>query len=551
MSDSVVIKEFLVGLGFKTDQDGLKKFTTGIDDATKVVANLVAGISFAALAVGGSVMAFASNLEALYFASKRVGASANNIKAFERAGNDLGATTGELKASLEGVASFIRNTPGSGEFFKTLGVDITDANGNARDTVDIMADLAKAFQGMSQPMANQYRQILGIDEHTELAMRSPEFLASLKSYQESLKSTDYDKLASDAHRFENSLRQLETRMMAFAATTMDALSVKIQPQLDKFSAWWDVHGEMIVNRMGEIMSIIIRIGTEAAPYVQSFMDAFVELDKSSDGWSSKIALLGVAFFLFGGKVTGAVTALRTLIGLIPGAGAAAAAVKGGVSAGARKILGGLFGKLGLGIGLLMHSEGLNEGEDEQMKAAWDKYDKQHPQTGVAGAVAYFKKMGWSHEQASGIVANLNAESGMRSNVSGDGGNAYGLGQWHPDRQANFKAWAGKDIRNSTAEEQMAFVNYELTQGAEAKAGALLRATKNSTDAGSLVSRAYERPADADGEAFRRGQAAAQIAQTTTINVNGVSDPQAAGNAVAKEQDAINMRLTRNLKGATS
>ena len=71
------------------------------------------------------------------------------------------------------------------------------------------------------------------------------------------------------------------------------------------------------------------------------------------------------------------------------------------------------------------------------------------------AVATFMKMGWSKEQASGLAANLNIESGLRPNIAGDNGAAYGIGQWHADRQAEFARVFGHDIRGSTLDEQPA------------------------------------------------------------------------------------------------
>src|SRR5260363_90445 len=46
--------------------------------------------------------------------------------------------------------------------------------------------------------------------------------------------------------------------------------------------------------------------------------------------------------------------------------------------------------------------------------------------------------GWTHKQAAGIVANLKIESGLNPKAVGDGGKAYGIAQWHPPRQAEFR-----------------------------------------------------------------------------------------------------------------
>ena len=128
----------------------------------------------------------------------------------------------------------------------------------------------------------------------------------------------------------------------------------------------------------------------------------------------------------------------------------------------------------------------------------------------ADAVRYFESQGWSNAQASGIVANLVKESDLSPTARGDGGRAYGIAQWHPDRQANFERFAGHSIQNSTFAEQLAFVNHEL-RTTESGAGNRLRGADSAGEAGAIVSRYYERPADADGAASARARLAEQIA----------------------------------------
>jgi hypothetical protein len=128
------------------------------------------------------------------------------------------------------------------------------------------------------------------------------------------------------------------------------------------------------------------------------------------------------------------------------------------------------------------------------------------------AVAFFQSMGWTRAQAAGIASNESAETGGTFNPGavGDGGKAYGIGQWHADRQADFAKWAGHSIIGSSLEEQEAFQNYELTQGKEQDAGRRLRGATSAYDAGSIVSMYDERP-QAVGEAARnRGNLVADI-----------------------------------------
>lgn len=109
------------------------------------------------------------------------------------------------------------------------------------------------------------------------------------------------------------------------------------------------------------------------------------------------------------------------------------------------------------------------------------------------AIDYFTSNGWSKAQAAGIVGNLLAESGvsMHPHTKGDGGKAYGIGQWHPNRQANFKRVFGKNIRSSSFMEQLKFVHWELNN-TESRAGTALKSTNSPAIAAEVFDRLYER-----------------------------------------------------------
>lgn len=111
------------------------------------------------------------------------------------------------------------------------------------------------------------------------------------------------------------------------------------------------------------------------------------------------------------------------------------------------------------------------------------------------AMDYFIAQGWTPQQAAGIVGNLQAESGPNLNTDavGDGGKAYGIAQWHPDRQAKFAEVYKKDIRQSTINEQLAFVQWEL-MNTEKSAGAILRGAGDPSAAAQIVDEHYERSA---------------------------------------------------------
>jgi hypothetical protein len=185
------------------------------------------------------------------------------------------------------------------------------------------------------------------------------------------------------------------------------------------------------------------------------------------------------------------------------------------------------------------------------------------------ACAYFEGRGWTREQSVGIVANLRAESGLNPHgPPGDGGAAMGIAQWHSDRQAEFEKVFGHNIRNSTFQEQLAFVHYELTEGKEQEAGRALRNTHDVKTAAATVSTFYERPkATAMEEQVRAGKAIGisnQLGDTTvgsaptsgtqismaegaTVHMMGDSLAHGTGDALAQMGVRVN-NLSRDSTG---
>lgn len=145
---------------------------------------------------------------------------------------------------------------------------------------------------------------------------------------------------------------------------------------------------------------------------------------------------------------------------------------------------------------------------------------------TAQAMKYFISQGWTKQQAAGLTANLQKESQFDHTAVGDSGKAYGVAQWHPDRQANFKARYGKSIKQASYQEQLAFVNHELTNGTESGAGKRLRQAKTAAQAGAIVSEYYERPANKEGEKRERAAIASTIDKNHSVNMSTASKAKA-------------------------
>ena len=544
MADETIIKDFLVKLGFKQDEAGLKKFTNGVEGATKNVFKMVAAIQGASLSIAAGVAAFSSKLEEMYFASKRAGAGAANLKAVEQAAQNINGAGADALESIQALAQFIRTQPGSVGFLKALGVDALDAKGNMRDMADIFVDVGKAMAKKPYFLAKQQAGMLGISEEALRAMLNPKFQAELKKQQDLLKKSGFDKAAEDANKFSSRIREITLKLEIFAVKIQDALMKKLGVSFESLSIWMDKNGDRLADIISDILITIIELAKILIPAIKWVVEKFIELDKATNGWSTKIllALAGLKMLGAGSLITG-ILSLATAMGTlaIPILAIAAAA--------------------GAGIAIKNWIDSKDPAEEAASlarRSASGKIRKagSAPSGGNLDPVNFFMGLGWTKDQASGIVANLKAESQMNPNAMQEGTSlsalkkgsnmGYGLGQWDANRRNNFKKWSGKEIYGSSAEEQMQFYHYEMTQGSEQKAGRMLRATQNARQAGDAVSRYNERPRDIEGEAARRGDSAVQISQRTEININGAGDAGATARAVAAEQTRVHEDMSRNL-----
>lgn len=150
------------------------------------------------------------------------------------------------------------------------------------------------------------------------------------------------------------------------------------------------------------------------------------------------------------------------------------------------------------------------------------------------------------EQAKGIIANLMGESGKGLNhqAIGDGGKAFGVAQWHSDRQANFKRIFGHDIRQSTLEEQIKFLKWEM-QNTEKAAGDKIRQAKNANEATIRSVAHYERPKDIQGQSIERMNNIAHV--NSALNQNKVDISPYQRQAQTKQAQANN--TTHNINNS--
>ncbi|MEH8710276.1 hypothetical protein [Klebsiella quasipneumoniae] len=299
------LKDFLISLGFKVDEAGARKFDAIVAGTTLKAIELGVKVEAAALSVVAFTAKIASGLDDLYWASQRTGATVEGIKQIGYAVSQVGGSVDGARGSLENLARFMRNNPGAEGFLNRLGVQTRDASGNMRDMATIFTGVGQRLSSMPYYRANQYAQMLGLDENTLMAMRRGigEYMGQYNAMKKAI-GFNPDQAATASNRFMTSLRSLsEAASMARdkigsnladgLAGSLDRLRRQILENFPKIEGaiTGTVKGILWAGEMvGRVIYRLIQLG-------QSISDWWDSLDKQSQQLIELIGALTAAWWL--------------------------------------------------------------------------------------------------------------------------------------------------------------------------------------------------------------------------------------------------------------
>ncbi|EPJ5456311.1 TPA: hypothetical protein PCH43_003283 [Klebsiella pneumoniae] len=299
------LRDFLISLGFKVDEAGARKFDAVVAGTTLKAIELGVKVEAAALSVVAFTAKIASGLDDLYWASQRTGATVEGIKQIGYAVSQVGGSVDGARGSLENLARFMRNNPGAEGFLNRLGVQTRDASGNMRDMATIFTGVGQRLSSMPYYRANQYAQMLGLDENTLMAMRrgigqfSGEYTAMAKAI-----GYNADVAAVSSNKFMTSLRsfglmagmardKIGSSLADGLAGSLDRLRRQILENFPKIEGaiTGTVKGILWAGEMvGRVIYRLIQLG-------QGISDWWDSLDKQSQQLIELIGALTAAWWM--------------------------------------------------------------------------------------------------------------------------------------------------------------------------------------------------------------------------------------------------------------
>ncbi|WP_115656931.1 hypothetical protein [Klebsiella pneumoniae] len=299
------LKDFLISLGFKVDEAGARKFDAVVAGTTLKAIELGVKVEAAALSVVAFTAKIASGLDDLYWASQRTGATVEGIKQIGYAVSQVGGSVDGARGSLENLARFMRNNPGAEGFLNRLGVQTRDASGNMRDMATIFTGVDQRLSSMPYYRANQYAQMLGLDENTLMAMRrgigqfSGEYTAMAKAigYNADVAAVSSNKLMTSLRSFGlmagMARDKIGSSLADGLAGSLDRLRRQILENFPKIEGaiTGTVKGILWAGEMvGRVIYRLIQLG-------QSISDWWDSLDKQSQQLIELIGALTAAWWM--------------------------------------------------------------------------------------------------------------------------------------------------------------------------------------------------------------------------------------------------------------
>jgi hypothetical protein len=555
-------------LGFEKIGKNLGNIGQQAGSAARSIGSIVAPM--AAITGIGSIAGIASlashwaNLgRSIDNSSRGIGISSGQLQGFQGAAKMLGVDAGVTTASLDGLADTMQNAQwgrnqGALMMFNRLGIGLKKTKDGAWDVVGEYKAIADAVAKETDP--RKQKVIAGAFGLEGMLPFLREGSAGIERYEAMVTRLGFvmgDDAVKRGKEFSISLAGLGIAVDGVKNSIGDKLIPVMKPLIDQFSVWLATNRELIATDIGKwaegFAKWINSINwTKVGDGIVKFGEGIGKVVGWLGGWENAALLvvgvmnagLIVSVVSLGGSLLRAGVGIVAFTGLLSGWKVAAieagAATEGAAAAAAsRGLLGWIGGGVaaaGAGIGSMLYSPTLNDGEDAEVarirksQGLPDADTKPTPSLDAASGawkklqgvdkgksaflMDFFQSKGWSKNNAASMVGNLADEnSKFDPQALGDFGRARGLAQWHPDRQKQFEGWAGYKMTDPRADalKQAEFIDWDLTQGKYKSVGDRLRNAKSAEDGAVIFSNGYESPKDDNGDvARRRGQMANQL-----------------------------------------
>ncbi len=248
-SGSNILQEYLIALGFVVDKPSANNADKVMKSVNKTLATIGKTAIATTTAIGGVIETFASNMEKLYYASRRSGSTVQNLQAMASGADRIGVGGDRMVAAIEGMSRAMRLNPGLRGLIESLGVKV-----EGRDPSDVMVDMVGQLKQMPFFVGSQYASLFGIDPDTLLMLeQGVDQLKAAAATRKELSNDlgiDTENAAAAAADYKNTWRDITDRV----GLLRDAIAISLLPSTKEFGTVVKLVLEDWIKIVGRIQS---------------------------------------------------------------------------------------------------------------------------------------------------------------------------------------------------------------------------------------------------------------------------------------------------------
>lgn len=314
-----LMDELLVGLGFQYDPKEMGQFKKDISKTTDVIKSLTKIAVAGATAITGLVVSSTAASDSQGKLASEIGETVEEVDALQHAltisGGSADGMSNSLRALSIKAAEAARGVGSGVEAFGLLGINATDANGEIKQSSQLMSEISGEFQNLSKSKQIELADKLGIKDSILLLQQGPKAIRELTNEAKSLGVTTGED-AAIAAEFQDSLTRVWRVVKQVSRSLTRELAPIIQSVTDGFVDWWKTNRQIIEQNLPE--------------WIDKATMAFKLLLVAAGAWLALriVGHLTALITLFKGLSIAALTASATAV-LLPaliGAGIAALAL---------------------------------------------------------------------------------------------------------------------------------------------------------------------------------------------------------------------------------
>ncbi|BEV15148.1 phage tail tip lysozyme [Herbaspirillum sp. DW155] len=480
---------------------GLKGVARGAEVAGEKIRSIIAPLT-AIIGVGSiaGITALAAGLGRTQLALRNqavsIGMSTQELQVWQGAAKLASLSAEDMNGALAGVGEKLDNafrTPETVRDMNAIGLEMHRLKNGSIDTGRAILDIASAMERQGNvETKKRIAEAFGVSSIFPLLVQGRAAVEKFFSDSSRITKPFSDQEIARAAAYQQQVLGLERSFDILK----NSLGLAVLPAFER------VTGAVgrLVERYGDV------IATKVAEYGERIANW---IDKTD--WSRVVKDVGELVDNLGGVKTIAIAlAAVTLAGPVAAlASMAASAAK--ISA---LLLPVLTNPLVAGVAAALFSSDLNKGEDSELARRRAGATSAMAPTGSplatqasvdqrkAYLISKMREDGYSDAQIAGTIGSLMQESNLDPTAVNSSSGAAGISQWLGPRKQEFERQYGKRVQDSSFEEQVNYMLWEL-RNTEKRSGSLLRRADTAEKAAQIHTWEYERPGVAEANVERR------------------------------------------------